>query len=276
MSSYLAFKFSGCHDHRDILLAFLQNINFDGFDESTEGELAAYISSTAFDEDELKKSLTRVPEVISYTYSELADKNWNEVWESNFEPIVIDDYCLIRADFHSEAFEVEHSITINPKQSFGTGHHETTYMMIQQMRHLDFKEKLVFDIGTGTGILAILAEKEGAKHILATENDRKAIVNALENVTTNQCKRIQIEDHNYPLQTNCADFVLANINMNVLFDYSSILKLVLKSGGTMLLSGILESQCASVVKEYTHDNILTKKSVKQKGEWCLVEMEKLK
>lgn len=276
MNTYFEFKFEGCHEYRDILLAFLQQIDFDGFDESIDGELSAYISVSLFEETKLKETLSRVPESISYSYEELADRNWNQVWESNFKPIVVDDFCLIRADFHAEEFKTEHTITINPKQSFGTGHHETTYMMIRQMRHLDLKEKLIYDIGTGTGILAILAEKLGAQHILATENDPKAITNAIENVEANQCQCINIQDHNYPLQQHEPDVILANINMNVLFDYSTILKAVLKSGGSLLLSGLLESQLAAVIQEYTHDTVLVKRSVEKRGEWCLVLLEKMR
>lgn len=274
MINYLEFKFTGCHVHRDILIAFLQQVDFEGFNESVDGELTAYIATDQFNEPALIDSLSHVPESIQYTFDALPDKNWNEVWESNFEPIVVDGFCLIRADFHKTTVNVEHTITINPKQSFGTGHHETTFMMIQQMRHLDLKDKSVYDIGTGTGILAILAEKLGANHILATENDSKAILNAKENIEANACNRVQIEDHNYPLDTNQADIVLANINMNVLFEYSPIIKLVTAAGGTVLLSGILESQLASVIKEYTFDDVLLEKTVHQKGEWCLVELEK--
>ena len=274
MTNYLEFKFTGCHVHRDILIAFLQQVNFEGFNESVDGELTAYIAEAEFNKPALTDSLTRVPESIQYTFDPLPDKNWNEVWESNFEPIIVDDFCLIRADFHKTTVNVEHTITINPKQSFGTGHHETTFMMIQQMRQLDLKDKSVYDIGTGTGILAILAEKLGAKDIVATENDSKAILNAHENIGVNDCHRVQIEDHNYPLDTNQADIVLANINMNVLFEYAPIIKLVTAAGGTVILSGILESQLASVLKQYTFDDILVKKNVRQKGEWCLVQLEK--
>jgi len=272
LSQYLEFTFPDCAGKRDILLAMLQTIQFEGFDETDEGILKAYIDQKLFDKTKLESTLSNINLSSKYKYEELPNINWNEEWESNFNPIYVDDFCIIKADFHKISKIAKHTVTINPKQAFGTGHHETTFMMIQKMSTLDLNNQCVLDIGTGTGILAILAELLGARYILGTENDKNAITNAKENITVNRCEKIQIEDHRYALTDIKFDFIFANINMNVLFDYSEIIKSSINKNGTVLLSGILESQLDSVLKEYTYDRKLHKKSVKTMGEWCLIEL----
>lgn len=272
MNKYLEFTFPDCKGKQEILIALLQTIQFEGFNETEENTLKAYIDESLFEKDSLESVLSQLNLPLQYHFDLLPDVNWNKEWESNFDPIFVDDFCIIKADFHQIENIAEHTITINPKQAFGTGHHETTFMMIQKMRELEIENKTVLDIGTGTGILAILAEFLKASHILCTENDQNAITNALENIEVNQCKKIQIENHLYPLTEQTYDFILANINMNVLFEYSTIIKNAIKDSGTVLLSGILESQLESVLKEYTNDGVLRKKSVEAKGEWCLIEL----
>lgn len=272
MNKYLEFTFPDCDGKRDILLALLQTIHFEGFNETADNILKAYIDKELYNKTDLESLLSQINLALNFTVEDLPDVNWNKEWESNFDPIFVDDFCIIRADFHNIERQAEHIITINPKQAFGTGHHETTFMMIQKMADLDLNGKSVLDIGTGTGILAILGELLGADHILGTENDKNAITNAIENIEVNHCKKIQIENHLYPLTNVNPDIILANINMNVLFEYSETIKSCIKKGGTVFLSGILESQLASVLLEYTKDNKLHKRSVKTKGEWCLIEL----
>jgi ribosomal protein L11 methyltransferase len=120
----------------------------------------------------------------------IPEQNWNEEWEQNFQPVVVDDFCAVRAHFHAPISTVKHEIIITPKMSFGTGHHATTYMMMQQMQNIDFNNKSVFDFGTGTGILAILAEKCGAKEIIAIDNDEWSYKNAEENLEMNSVKKL--------------------------------------------------------------------------------------
>jgi len=272
LNKYLEFTFPDCDGKRDILLALLQTIHFEGFNETADNILKAYIDKELYNKTDLESLLSQINLALNFTVEDLPDVNWNKEWESNFDPIFVDDFCIIRADFHNIERQAEHIITINPKQAFGTGHHETTFMMIQKMADLDLNGKSVLDIGTGTGILAILGELLGADHILGTENDKNAITNAIENIEVNHCKKIQIENHLYPLTNVNPDIILANINMNVLFEYSETIKSCIKKGGTVFLSGILESQLASVLLEYTKDNKLHKRSVKTKGEWCLIEL----
>lgn len=272
MSKYLEFTFPDCDGKREVLLALLQTIHFEGFNETEDGILKAYIDKDLYHQDDLKSVLTQINLPLKFKFEDLPDINWNKAWESNFDPIFVDDFCIIKADFHNIDRKAEHIITINPKQAFGTGHHETTFMMIQKMADLDLNGKSVLDIGTGTGILAILGELLGADHILGTENDQNAITNAVENIDVNQCTKIQIENHLYPLTEVKADIILANINMNVLFDYADTIKHCIKKDGIVLLSGILDSQLESVLKKYTEDQRLFKKSIQTKGEWCLIEL----
>src|SRR5579875_1868909 len=149
-------------EQQEILVSQLSEFEAVGF-EQTENFLIAYfneISFKSYDVIELLKG-------YSFHVTTIEEKNWNEVWESNFQPVIVNNFCAIRAEFHEPIKNVEHEIIITPKMSFGTGHHATTYMMIEQMQQIDFKDKTVFDFGTGTGILAILAEKLGAKKITA-------------------------------------------------------------------------------------------------------------
>src|SRR5205085_7037613 len=139
-----------------------------------------------------------------------------EEWEKNFERVIIDDFVAIRAPFHKPIQKVTHEIVITPKMSFGTGHHATTFMMIQQMQDVDFKNKKVLDFGTGTGILAILAEKLGATKITAIDNDEWSISNANENIKTNNCRNIQLLLSDSPMLSQKFDVILANINKSVI------------------------------------------------------------
>ena len=154
-------------------------------------------------------------------------------------PRNIDDFVAIRAGFHQPIKEVEHEIIITPKMSFGTGHHATTFMMIQQMKQIDFSGKTVLDFGTGTGVLAIVAEKLGAKKIIAIDNDDWSIENADENVKNNRCARIELRKADTASVNNDFDVVLANINKNIIFDNFSLLVKQLAPGGVILLSGLL-------------------------------------
>ncbi|HEY6957173.1 MAG TPA: 50S ribosomal protein L11 methyltransferase, partial [Flavisolibacter sp.] len=147
---------------QEILISQLSDLGAEGF-EQTDDYLLAYFNEYTFKSYEVNQLLKD----HSFTLNTIKEQNWNEVWESNFQPVVVDSFCAIRAEFHDAINSVKHEIIITPKMSFGTGHHATTYMMIEQMRDFDFKNKSVFDFGTGTGILAILAEKLGAASITA-------------------------------------------------------------------------------------------------------------
>ncbi|HEV8081437.1 MAG TPA: 50S ribosomal protein L11 methyltransferase [Chitinophagaceae bacterium] len=177
-------------EQSEILIAELSEINFYAFEED-KSILSAFIKEENFTEKELNKIIS--PKNISYTRSIIKETNWNKKWESEFEPIIIENFVAVRAVFHQQVTSVKHNIVITPKMSFGTGHHATTFLMLQQMQYIDFSNKKVLDFGTGTGILAILAKKLGAKKIVAIDNDEWSINNARENFVANNCSDIKFE-----------------------------------------------------------------------------------
>lgn len=229
--------FSVTADQKDILIAELTESGFEGFEE-TENGLKAFIHAANYDEVVLKEIAGQ--QKVAFNKTIIEETNWNQVWESNFSPVIVDDFVAIRANFHEPAKNVQHEIIITPKMSFGTGHHATTCMMIQQMREIEFGKATVFDFGTGTGILAILAEKSGAKKIVAMDNDDWSIENAEENIKRNNCRLIEIRKSDTAKADELFDIILANINKNVILDNFSLLAGQVATGGTLLISGLLK------------------------------------
>ena len=185
MATYIQLEFQNISlEQSDLLIAQLSEIGFNGFEEE-ENNLKAFVPIYDFVEAAVNE--IAASHHLSFYKSTIEETNWNAVWESNFQPVIVDNFVGIRADFHEPIMGVEHEIVITPKMSFGTGHHATTFMMIQQMREIDFTGKSVFDFGTGTGILAILAEKLGADKVFAVDYDEWSIENAKENLEKNNC-----------------------------------------------------------------------------------------
>jgi len=237
MSKYIQVEFKDISsDQSDLLVALLNEIGFDGFEEE-QNNLKAFIPEANFDKVIFQKSVT--PFQIDFSETIIEETNWNELWESSFEPVVVDNFVAVRADFHEPINNVKHEIIITPKMSFGTGHHATTYMMLQQMGHLDFMDKVVFDFGTGTGVLAIFAEKLGAKKITAIDNDEWSIENANENIKRNNCRAIDLRLRNTADTGSSFDIILANINKNIILENLEFLEKQLLPGGVLLLSGLL-------------------------------------
>ena len=225
----------------DILVAELAELGYDSF--NTEGsELLAYIPEASFVESDVRVVLSKYlpADGFKLLWESMPDKNWNEVWESNFEPIVIDDRCSIRAPFHTNLPKTTFEIVIEPKMSFGTGHHATTHQMVEFVLDNEFKGLRVLDMGCGTGILAILAAMKGASHVLAIDNDDWAFENAEENVARNAPGKVDVKLGDASLLgSEYFDVILANINRNILLaDMQSYVD-VLVSGGLLFLSGIL-------------------------------------
>lgn len=233
-------------ERRDLLIALLSNTGFDGFEES-ENELKAFGNASSVDMNRLQQ-LAGLHE-FSYSEEDIQETNWNALWESNFDAVTVGDFAGIRAHFHQPFNNVQHEILITPKMSFGTGHHATTFMMIEQMSKLDFAGKHVFDFGTGTGVLAILAEKLGAASVTAIDNDEWSIENAKENADKNHCTQITVTRADTAAVNQQFDIILANINKNVLLENMAVLASQLKYGGTLLMSGLLREDEQDIVAE---------------------------
>lgn len=247
MSDYIEITFSDIQpEQKEMLIAHLSQAGYEGFEEK-ENELKAFIDEKKFDKFFLKELAYK--HQVDYQQQQIKEQNWNAVWESSFQPVIIDDFAAVRADFHPPVINVQHEIIITPKMSFGTGHHATTYMMIQQMKDIDFVNKSVFDFGTGTGVLAILAEKLGANKVIAIDNDDWSIRNAEENIQRNNCSIINLELSDSAKQNETADIILANINKNVILNNLSILKDQLKPNGVLLISGLLREDETDILSK---------------------------
>ncbi|HEU4471453.1 MAG TPA: 50S ribosomal protein L11 methyltransferase [Flavisolibacter sp.] len=243
MGNSICISIRAAEPAQEILISQLAELGAEGF-EQTEEVLLAYFPALDFKSYEVNELL----KTYSFDTSTVEEQNWNEVWESNFQPVVVDDFCAIRAEFHpSFNSVVEHEIVITPKMSFGTGHHATTFMMIRQMRGMDFAGKKVFDFGTGTGILAILAEKLGAIAISAIDVDEWSIRNAGENAERNKCSHIELA-LSTEVPAGKFDIILANINRHVILQYLPLLKKALNARGYLLLSGLMTSDEQDVVE----------------------------
>jgi ribosomal protein L11 methyltransferase len=227
----------------EILIAQLNEIGFDGFEEEAN-ELKAFIPSANFDEN-LFNSIVDT-NIIKYTKSIIKKQNWNAIWEADFEPIEVaypyssKPFVYMRAGFHEAKEGYEYDIVVTPKMSFGTGHHATTFLMVQQMSQINFVGKTVIDFGTGTGVLAILADKMGAEHVLGIDCDDWSIENAEENAAINNCKNISLlKAETIPTQAEKVDIMLANINLNIISENILAIKNAVKPSATVLFSGIM-------------------------------------
>ena len=269
MGNYIQIQFEKLSaDQSDFLIAQLSGIGFTGFEEE-ESLLKAFIPEENFDRSLLLNCIGQ--NAILFSESLIPETNWNRVWESNFEPVIVDDFVAIRADFHKRIPGVLIDIIINPKMSFGTGHHATTHLMMEQMRQFDFTGKSVFDFGTGTGVLAILAEKLGARKIVAADNDPWSIANAGENLAKNNCTVIEIQLlHSADIQ-GPFNFILANINKNVILDNIKHFKRLLSQDGVLLLSGILPGDKEDIL-EKCRQNRLKLNSEKQRHNWLYLNL----
>jgi ribosomal protein L11 methyltransferase len=224
----------------EYLMAEMADLGFETFVESEDG-FTAYIPGELYNCDALTSLDSFAKTKAKFTASEIEQQNWNSEWEKNFDPVEVDDFCGIRAPFHQAFTNKKYEIIIEPKMSFGTGHHETTSMMIRLMSHLDFKGKSVLDMGCGTSVLAILAAKMGAARIVAIDNDEWAYENSIENVEKNVAGAVNIFLGDASLLKQFTDqkidIILANINRNILLNDMVHYSSVLANGGHLLLSG---------------------------------------
>ena len=240
----------------DILIAELGEAGFETFVETEDG-LSAYIQKEDWNENILEdiQILNSDEFEINYTFEEIEQTNWNIEWEKNFNPIIVDNVCSVRAPFHEKPNTV-YDIVIEPKMSFGTGHHETTHMMIQHILKNDFTNKSVLDMGCGTGILAILTEMKGAKPIDAIDYDNWCYLNSLENVERNDCKHIIVLEGDAGLLKNRAyDIIIANINRNILLNDINVYVGCLNKNGSLFLSGFYKDDILAIEEECNKYNL---------------------
>ena len=278
----LTFLISPPDPWRDVLMAELADLGFDSFEEGFtdgkggSGELKAYIRSDRYDEGALSGLLTlRDPHVVvSYEAVEIADRNWNAEWESSFQPVEVDGAVRIRADFHESRPGFAHELIITPRMAFGTGHHATTRMMVQAMLPLDWEGKRVCDLGCGTGVLAILAERMGATDILAIDNDPGAVENAVHNGGLNGCHAVHVEKGDAAaLEGLRFDAILANIERNVLMEAMPLMSAALNPGGALFLSGFVPGDRHMLAQRAKECGLELAERL-QEGEWALLGCRK--
>jgi len=250
MEGYQRFSIQAAPEWREILLAFLAELPFDSFEDTEEG-LNAYLppgTDAVETEQQLRQLQSDYP--FTYTVEAIKSENWNAVWESNFQMVRVHDFCGIRAEFHPPFDGVQHEIVIRPKMAFGTGHHETTWMMMDRMSHIDLKDKLVFDYGCGTGILAVLAAQLGASRVDAVDIEYPAWENTLEHAELNgvgdKIKAYFGTLDDVPPTTY--DIILANINRNVILASLPELRKRLTANGLLLISGILHEDESAILE----------------------------
>ncbi len=248
----------------EILIAEIGEVGFNTFLE-TETGFEAFIEGDGFDQEQLNQLLEKYKEVqpLEFSLSQIPKKNWNDEWEKNVEPIVVDDRCLVRATFHVIEKKYPYEIIITPKMSFGTGHHQTTHLMISRQMKMDHHGKRVMDAGCGTAILSIMACKLGAAEVEAFDIDEWSVINGVENTELNNCSAIHIQQGkiNEVGLTGEFDIILANINKNILLAEMNQYASYLKKGGQLLLSGFftddiydLKIEAAKFnLKEIAHD-----------------------
>ena len=254
----------------ELLIAELADFGYDGFLEEGD-ELKTYIETPQFYEGIIAEWASKLG--ITYSKGTLKEQNWNAAWEKSFEPVVIGKQIAIRASFHEPLPDVEREIVITPKMSFGTGHHATTYLMVKAMLDLSFDQKTVLDFGTGTGILSILAEMKGAKHILAIDNDEWSMDNARENVQANACRNIQLELRDTLPFGRKYDVILANINRHILLEHADSLVNSVEKGGSLFLSGILTEDRDIIISAFS--NALGQPTVEEVDRnWIMIRFDR--
>jgi ribosomal protein L11 methyltransferase len=275
---YIEVKITVYPETAELLIAELVEVGYDSFQETDSG-LDAYVDQEVFSEKQLQeiiKKYSTSENLLPYTFGLLEDKNWNEEWEKNFPPVTVGEDCIIRASFHTLERPYKYDIVINPKMSFGTGHHETTSMMIANQLELNHKGKTVMDAGSGTGILAIMASKLDALLVDAFDVEDWAFENLKENATLNGCSNILIDKGDITkvsLREKEYDIILANINRNVLLGEMPEYCKRLKLGGTLVLSGFYIEDIP-MLESRAGEFGLKKISSKEKNKWASLVFNK--
>ncbi|AOW20386.1 50S ribosomal protein L11 methyltransferase [Urechidicola croceus] len=275
-SIYLSYNFtiSPKEPATEILIAELGYAGFESFVETDKGVIA-YVQKDEWNQHILDAIfvLSNDEFNISYDVEEIEQTNWNSEWEKNFSPIQVDDMVSIRAPFHDNP-NLKYDIIIEPKMSFGTGHHETTHMMVQHLLNLNLKDKKILDMGCGTGILAIFAEMRGAKSIDAIDIDNWCFLNSVENAERNNCKSISVYEGDASLLINKKyDVIIANINRNILLNDMSIYTNCLNENGILLLSGFYQEDIPIIDTEVSKYGLKMETFI-ERNNWVALKYEK--
>lgn len=259
----------------EILIAELGEKAFESFEETAIG-VSAYVQQDLWTEDILEDIFILQSDQFTITYrkEEIEQVNWNEEWEKNFDPIDVDGVCYIRAPFH-EKTQAQYDIVIEPKMSFGTGHHETTYMMVRQILTNEMQDKVVLDMGCGTAILAILASMRGAKQVDAIDIDNWCYLNSIENAERNACTNVEVFEGDASILTKEPkyDVVLANINRNILLNDMDHYIKTMKENGEIYFSGFYTEDVASI-KKAAEEKGLTFENQLEKNNWVSLKFKK--
>ncbi len=275
---YLEVNFEISAEFSDLIIAELDQHGYDSFQE-TETGVQAYILIDEFDEEVIKDLQQQYEDVVEFNYSvsELENKNWNEEWEKNFEQSIISDECIVRASFHVPDKEYKYDIVINPRMSFGTGHHATTSMMLLHELDMDIQGKKVLDAGCGTGVLAIMAAKLGASEVFAYDIDDWSYNNAVDNFSLNNTETVNISvgEVDVAIPNRPYEVILANINKNVLLQDIQHFANILQENGYLVLSGFYEKDIEDLMYEAKkHD--LSLENQKEKDGWVSLRLKKNK
>ena len=265
----LSIELDELHPWREVVLSVLVENGYESFVETKTG-LQGYIVESNF-KDEMIQKINQYKNVINIESKLIKDQNWNAKWEENFDPVFVDDLLAIVAPFHKDTYEHKVVINIQPKMSFGTGHHQTTWLMSKRLFNLSLDDVSLLDMGTGTGVLAILAEKLGAKEVYAPDIDIWSFENAIENIAMNNCSNIDVAHGGHSLIENKSfDIVLANINKNILIEHFSVYSKVLNPKGKLLISGFFETDKDQLVNEAKKHGFIFEEIFVKEG-WALLE-----
>lgn len=275
---YMVVKFrfeKGRATHNDILIARLSILGYEAFEEHFDG-IDAYITRDKFEENQLTELSKDLSSEMKYSceWKSMENKNWNEEWEANYNCMEINEELLIRSSFYNTEKNYTYEVVIDPRMAFGTGHHETTRMMLEEILAIDLHEKKVLDVGCGTGILSIVASLKGAKSIDAIDIDENAFQNTVENLRVNSIDNVSVQKGVVDSVEGKFDLILANINRNILFQDLEKYKKLLSSQGTILISGFYEKDI-TLFENLMNSLMLKKCKEVVDNEWSLLHIKEI-